>query len=120
MRQPGCKNIPSQRVNVFGEDFFPFVLPARHMGSAEPGAWWGFTPPALPRHRDKSAALMERELTWKTKASMEELLSPASAPEGRWEHYPILAWSYALDVGNSGQAGWAHGCACFERGRIRP
>ena len=46
--------------------------------------------------------------------------SPTSASEGRWEHYPVPAWGYAMGLGNSSQAGWAHSYACFGSGRIQP
>lgn len=56
---------------------------------------------------------------------MEELsstgmFSPTSASEGRWEHCLVPAWGYAMDLGNSSQAGWAHCYACFGSGGIQP
>lgn len=61
MRQPDCKNIPSQRVNFFREASFPFVLSAPCMGSAEPGALQQYSAPAPLRHGDKTAALMNKK-----------------------------------------------------------
>jgi len=56
---------------------------------------------------------------------MEELsfpgfFSPTSASKDRREHYPVPPWGYAMDLGNSSQAGWAHGYACFGSGGIQP
>lgn len=36
------------------------------------------------------------------------MFSPASASEDIREHYRVPAWGYAMDLGNSSQAGWAH------------
>lgn len=80
----------------------------------------GDSPPSPAAARGRERSLGRARAALEDKGTEGIALLPSVRPRGRTGATGVPARGCAVDAGSSGGAGWAHGCACWERGRIQP